>query len=102
MSSSQREARRQVGKGWEAAQLASGSGLRLGSRVGLCGVAARQGAVWPRFHMLILLLCTPGGVQSHGAQVHLTPSFSTEKPNGRGASGDGGLDTAFLTCGGAW
>ena len=74
----------------EAAQVAGEVTSR--SRVGLCDDAARQGAVPPRFHTPILLHCAPLGVHPHGAQVHLTPSFSTEKPNGRGASGDGGLD----------
>ena len=74
----------------EAAQVAGEVVSR--SRVGLCDRAARQGAVPPRFHTPILLHCAPLGVHPHGAQVHLTPSFSTEKPNGRGASGDGGLD----------
>ena len=73
----------------EAAQVASEVMWR--SRVGLCDDAARQGAVPSRCHTPRMLPCPPVHPRT-GIQVHLTPSFSTEEPNGRGASGYGGVD----------
>ena len=77
----------------EAAQVAGESMLR--SRVGLCGQAARQGAVPPagmRLHLpTVLLGASPEALVRH--HIHCAPSCSTLVVwNGRGSVGSGGGD----------